>query len=130
MNLSEYFESNKGVGILATSDSSGLVDTAIYSRPHFLEGEGTLAFIMRDRLTHQNITSNPNACYMFIENGEGYKGVRIYLTKTKEEDDIEKIKSISRRDSKECSGNEDESRFLVYFQINKVRELIGDKIKE
>ena len=46
--LQEYFESTKGVGVLATADSNGKVDAAIYSSPHFLE-EGTLAFIMRDR---------------------------------------------------------------------------------
>ena len=108
MNLPDYFEMNRGIGILATSNSSGTVDTAIYSRPHFLEGEDTLAFIMRDRLGHQNITSNPHACYMFIEEGEDYKGLRIYLTKIKEENEPEKIRSISRRNSNESSGNDDE----------------------
>ena len=29
--------------------------------------DGTLAFIMRDRLTHQNITENPHAAYLFVE---------------------------------------------------------------
>jgi hypothetical protein len=44
-HLKAYFENTEGSGILATADSSGKVDAAIYSRPHFLE-EGTLAFIM------------------------------------------------------------------------------------
>ena len=34
MELKEYFESAKGVGILATADSKGHVDAAVYSRPH------------------------------------------------------------------------------------------------
>ena len=34
--LKAYFESTKGTGILATADSNGKVDAAIYSRPHFL----------------------------------------------------------------------------------------------
>jgi hypothetical protein len=42
-NLKEYFESTKGSGVLASADSSGKVDAAIYSRPHFVE-EGSLAF--------------------------------------------------------------------------------------
>ena len=130
MNLSEYFETNKGIGVLATSDSSGLVDAAIYSRPHFLEGEDTLAFIMRDKYSHQNVTSNPHACYIFIEKGEGYKGVRIYLTKIKEENDPEKIRSISRRHSNESLGNDGEKSYLVYFRIENVRSLVGDKIME
>jgi hypothetical protein len=67
-NLKEYFESTKGSGVLATADSSGKVDAAIYSRPHFLE-EGTLAFIMRDRLTYNNLQSNPHATFLFLEEG-------------------------------------------------------------
>jgi len=129
MNQSDYFENTVGTGVLATADKNGNVDMAIYAKPHVMD-EQTLAFIMRDRLSHQNVTSNPHACYMFIEKSEGYEGIRIYLTKVREEDDPEKIKSISRRSSKECSGNQDEERFLVYFQVDKVRSLIGDKIKE
>ena len=58
MTLKEYFETNKGFGILATADDQGRTNAAVYSRPHFME-DGTVAFIMRDRLTHNNLTSNP-----------------------------------------------------------------------
>jgi hypothetical protein len=50
MDLKEYFDDTKGVGVLATADGEGKVDAAIYARPHFME-DGTLAVIMRDRLT-------------------------------------------------------------------------------
>lgn len=76
--LQEYFESTEGLGVLATADSSGKVDAAIYSRPHFLE-EGTMAFIMRDRLTHHNLQSNPSATFLFIEERAGYNGKRLFL---------------------------------------------------
>jgi hypothetical protein len=68
MDLKEYFNDTKGVGVLATSDAEGKVDAAIYARPHFME-DGTLAVIMRDRLTHHNLQSNPHATFLFIENG-------------------------------------------------------------
>lgn len=71
MELRAYFESKNGTGILSTADSSGHVDAAIYSRPHFLEGK--IAFIMRGRLSHKNLDSNPHAVYMFIEDGVGKK---------------------------------------------------------
>jgi hypothetical protein len=58
MKLKEYFAVTKGRGVLATSDSEGRVDAAVYARPHILDGE-TIAFIMADRLTHQNLQSNP-----------------------------------------------------------------------
>ena len=74
MELSKYFEEAKGSGILATADSEGKVDVAVYARPHFLD-DGSLAFIMRDRLSYQNLQSNPQAAYMFIEDKPGHCGV-------------------------------------------------------
>ena len=56
--LKDYFENTNGVGVMATADKEGKVNTAVYSRPHFLE-DGSVAFIMRDRLTHHNLQSNP-----------------------------------------------------------------------
>jgi len=37
MKLSEYFEKPQGIDALATTDASGQVNQAIYSRPHFLD---------------------------------------------------------------------------------------------
>lgn len=56
--LKEYFENTKGIGVIATAEREGKANAAVYSRPHFLE-EGSLAFIMRDRLTHHNLKSTP-----------------------------------------------------------------------
>ncbi len=120
-NLQEYFESAKGLGVLATADSNGKVDAAVYSRPHFLE-EGTLAFIMRDRLTHHNLQSNPSATYLFIEEGTGYKGKRLFLNKAREENNPELIKKIKRR---KYADDMEESTFLVYFTLDKELPLIG-----
>jgi hypothetical protein len=120
-DLKAYFENTKGTGVLATADSSGLVDAAIYSRPHFLE-EGTLAFVMRDRLTHHNLQSNPHATFLFLEEGHGYKGRRLYLKKVREEDNPELIKKIKHR---KYSDQDEEIRFLVYFALEKELPLIG-----
>jgi len=121
MELKSYFESTDGTGVLSTADSNGNVDAAIYSRPHFLENK--VAFIMRDRLTHKNLESNPHAVYLFIENGPGYKGKRIYLTKVKEEKNSERIASLKRRQK---DSNPDEDKFLVFFEFNRERPLVGD----
>jgi len=121
MELKSYFESTYGTGILSTADSNGNVDAAIYSRPLFLEDK--IAFIMRDRLTHKNLESNPHAVYMFIEDGPGYKGKRIYLTKVKEEKNPERIASLKRRKK---DSNPDEDKFLVFFEFNSERPLVGD----
>jgi hypothetical protein len=125
MNLSDYFETTQGTGILATSNSAGQVDIAIYSRPH-VTNEDTVAFIMRQRLTHENLHSNPHAAYMFIEKGTGYKGKRLYLTKLREETDPALIDSLRRKDGKH-KAKSDEKSFLVYFHIDRIRPLVGDK---
>jgi hypothetical protein len=86
MTLKEYLNNVSGKGILATADSEGRVDAAIYSKPHILE-DGTLAFIMRDHLTHHNVGSNPYATYLFIEEGHHYKGIRLFIKKVREDTD-------------------------------------------
>lgn len=125
MNLSDYFETTQGTGILATSNSTGQVDIAIYSRPHVTD-EDTVAFIMRPRLTHENLQSNPHAAYMFIEKTEGYNGRRLYLNKLREETDPALIDSLRRKERK-ADSKTDEKSFLVYFHVDRIRPLVGDK---
>lgn len=121
MELKEYFESTKGIGVLSTADKDGKVNAAIYARPHFLE-DGSIAFIMRDRLTHHNIQSNPDAAYLFVEDGPGYKGKRLYLTKIREEQDSALIESLRRRS---YADDKEKMRFLVVFRLNETLPLIG-----
>ncbi|MCB2228649.1 MAG: pyridoxamine 5'-phosphate oxidase family protein [Desulfarculaceae bacterium] len=120
MELEQYFESAKGMGVLATADGEGKVDAAVYSRPHFL-GPDTVAFIMPDRLTHHNLQSNPHAAYLFAEEGSQRKGQRLMLTKLREETDQAKIAELRRSHH----GGEGEPRYLVVFKIDKVLPLIG-----
>jgi len=122
--LEKYFENSKGVGVLATADRSGKVNAAVYARPHFME-DGTLAVIMRDRLTHANIQANPHAAYLFMEEGPGYRGKRLYLTKLREEENSPLIEALVRRVYLADRERRKESRFLVYFKIDKVLPLIG-----
>lgn len=121
MNLKEYFENTKGRGVLATADRDGKVDAAVYARPHFMEDD-TIAMIMRDRLTHHNLQTNAHAAYLFHEDGPGYKGKRLFLTKLREEQDTELMKSLRRR---QYIDEKDEARFVVFFQIDKELPLIG-----
>jgi hypothetical protein len=77
---------------------------------------------MRDRLTHHNLESNPHATFLFKEDGPGYKGVRLFLTKIKEEENTELLASLRRRQRVE---DDDASRFLVFFSLDKSLPLIG-----
>ena len=122
MELREYFEKTEGRAILATADGNGKVDAAVYARPHFME-DGTIALILRDRLTHHNLQSNSHACYLFMEKGPGYKGKRLFLTKVREEQDTELLQSVRRR---QYLNEKDEAKFLVFFKVDKELPLVGD----
>jgi len=127
MKVSEYFEKKEGLGVIATADSKGKMTIAVYAKPHFIT-EKTVAFIMADRLTHKNLESNPHAAYLFMEPGGKYVGKRLYLRKTKEEKDPDLIDKIRRKES--CPVYEayrKEIKYVVYFRVDKVLPLIGDK---
>ena len=125
MNLKEYFNTAQGTGIMATASTDGKVDAAVYSRPHVMENPETLAFIMRDRLIHSLLQSNNNATYVFLEDGPGYQGVRLFLKKTGEEENPELVAQMTRR---HLSPEEDAAKgpkFIVYFAVEKILPLIG-----
>ena len=123
MNLETYFAEKQGVGVLSTADAKGIVNSAIYARPH-PEGTDTIKFIMRDKRTRANLLENVKANYLFLEHERGYKGIRMYLTKVAEEEDREAIQAMSRRPAIEKGG--EEARFLVTFKFDKVIALVGD----
>ena len=124
MNLRDYFSGSKGRGILATGNAEGVVDTAIYSRPHVMDKD-TVAFIMRDRLSHKNLQENGHANYMYLESGAGYNGIRLFLTKCDETQDHGLIQSMTRRHLRPEEDKAKGKKFLVYFKVDKVLNLIG-----
>jgi hypothetical protein len=124
MSLSSYFENTRGTGVLSTADGEGRVDSAIYSRPHIMD-DGSVAVIMRDRLSHANLQTNPHAAYMFIEDGPGYKGKRLFLSKLREERETDLLYQLKRKERSETEEEGRGPKFLVFFQIDKELPLIG-----
>lgn len=125
MSLREYFAQAKGTGVLATANDKGQVDAAIYARPHVIDEE-TVAFIMRERLSHENLKTNPQAAYLFVEEGPGYKGKRLYLIKRQEETNQELIEKLRRRTPGAIDPRDDGNKYLVFFHIDRERPLVGD----
>jgi len=126
MQLKDYFDGAQGVGVLATADAQGKVNLAIYARPHFNgSSEDELAFLMRERLSYQNVQENPHAAYLFLEQGEGYVGRRLFLTKTREEADPERIRQMRRRALPPECDQDDTDVHVVHFRIDGVRPLVG-----
>lgn len=124
MDLKKYFDTASGTGILATASQTGEVNGAIYSKPR-IQDDGTAAFIMRERLTHKYIQDNHRAAYIFIEDGPDYRGIRLYLTRIREDQDPELMAAMTRR---HLTPEEDKARgpkFIVYFRVEKILQLIG-----
>lgn len=129
MDLNEYFAHQRGTGILATADEQGRVDAAVYARPHVMQ-DGSLAMIMRDRLTHKNLQENPYAAYLFLEDAPGHQGIRLFLKKIREDANPELIQSMTRRSLTAAEDKAKGPKFLVYFQVEKVLRLIGGEEPE
>jgi len=85
--------------------------------------DGSMALVMRDRLSHANLQSNPHAVYLFKEDSPGYKGKRLFITMVKEEKNTELLESLRRR---KTAYEDDTDRFLVYFKIDEEVPLVGD----
>lgn len=124
MNLEKYFSEITGLGVIATANNKGEVNTAVYAKPHLLN-DHTIALIMRDRLTRKNLQSNPLANYMFIEDQQGFHGVRLSLRMQDESTDSELIALLSRRESSASPVSEEETRYLVTFKVEKALTLVG-----
>ena len=128
MNLANYFDKVKGFGILATADSKGNVNAAAISKPVMID-EDTAAFIMAGHLTHKNLKSNPHAAYYFIEKSDKYDGVRLYLTKIKESQDMTIIEEIRKKRYPIFTIKyNNESRYVVYFKVDKALPLVADGV--
>jgi hypothetical protein len=104
MDLKEYFESTEGFGVLSTADENGKVNAAVYTKPHVID-DARVAFIMGDKLTHANTQKNPQAMFLFREEGPGYEGKRLYLKKESETDDADLIKKTCVTEYPKASAN-------------------------
>jgi hypothetical protein len=124
MSLKDYFENGRGTGILSTADGEGRVNSAIYARPHVME-DGSIAFVMAERLSRHNLQSNPHAAYLFIEEGGGFRGKRLALTKLSESDDRELIERLRRRTYSPADEKRIGELRLVLFKLDAERPLIG-----
>ncbi len=125
MDLAHYFNTAEGVGVLATSDQQGWVDMALYVKPHVIE-DNTVAFVMKERLSHKNLKTNLHAAYLFMEQAPGYKGVRLYLTLLREETNQALVDSLHKQQPMMYPDADDSSKYVVFFHVDRIRPLVGD----
>ncbi len=125
-SLQEYFGKASGTGVLATADTAGRVDAAVYSKP-YMPDEEHVAFIMSETRSYDNIEANPFAVYLFTESAEENKGRRLYLKKVKEEKDQKQISDIMKQlYSPGEQKYQAQAKSLVFFKVDEVRPLHGE----
>jgi hypothetical protein len=122
MELSEYFANIHGHGVLATANEKGKVNAAVYSKPYFTD-EHTAVFIMAEQLSYENLKTNPEAVYLFIDSTVEWTGKRLYLKKLKEEKDDRLLAEICQKC--DYSHYDVGDRHVTYFEIEKVLPLLG-----
>ena len=118
-----YFDQKNGRGFLATADSSGSVNIAVYSRPHVLE-DGRWAFIVANHRSLKFLKENPKAAFAF--ESEYLQGFRFYLDMSDllEEGQLyEKVISESRK-PKELGDDSDS--VVAVFTLIETRPLVGN----
>jgi hypothetical protein len=129
MDLVAYFNGVEGTGVLATSNSSGRVNMAIYTKPHVIDPT-TVAFVMKERLSHRNLTTNHHAAYLFMERRPGYHGLRLALTMLREEINHSLVEAMRQKQPVMFPAADDSSKFVVIFQVDQIRPLVGDYQEE
>ena len=123
MKLTKNLEPG-GIGIMATAGIDGAVNTAVYSRPHVAE-DGTAAWGMSEGRTYRNVRGNPNASYLYIYPGGGYRGVRLTLRRKEIQNSGNNLEMIRAR-TRESSGEEAATavKYVTFFEILEERPLV------
>ena len=123
MNISEIFN-QEGTGVIATSAADGIVNTAIYARPHIID-EKHVAWGMTEGRTHNNVVQNPHGAYIFIIQGPGYRGVRLGLKLQKIEESGSLLDSIKASTEKIVNPQAAQAvKYAAYFEIIEIRPLV------
>jgi hypothetical protein len=123
MKLAELFPA-AGKGVIATASAAGVVNTAVYARPHVIDDE-TLAWGMTDGRSYRNLKENPHASYLYMAPVSGFSGWRLNLELKEIEDSGDMLEKI-RKSTSEIVGPEAGMmiRHVGYFRVTEVRPLI------
>ena len=61
------------------------------------------------------------------QQGEGYAGKRLVLTKLREETNTSVVEMFRKKQPVICAAGDDSNKYLVHFQVDDIRPLVGDK---
>jgi hypothetical protein len=123
VKLAELFPEG-GRGVIATADTVGVVNTAIYATPHIIDEE-TLAWGMTEGRTYGNLRSNPRAAYLYMAPSRGFSGWRLTLELKEFKDDGDLLEKIRENTAKLVSSQAGAAvKHVAYFKVVEVRPLV------
>lgn len=123
MQLAELFPEG-GRGVIATSSAGGAVNTALYAKPHIVDGE-TLAWGMTDGRSYRNLTQNPHASYLYMAPVRGFSGWRLSLELQEIRTEGELLETIRKSTSQIVGPDAGEAvKYVGFFKVTEVRALV------
>ena len=123
MKIHDMFPAG-GRGVIATSDSSGNVNTAVYAKPHIVD-EKTVAWGVTEGRTWACVKENPHASYLYMNPGPGYSGVRLKLSLKEFLEGGDMLETVKKHTAEIVSPAVAEAvTHVAYFTVKEIRPLI------
>lgn len=124
----EMFNRDTRIGALATANSNGDVNAAVFGSPRMID-EDTIIMAIGDNRSFEYLQENPKASFIVIEPGQSpatWKGIRLYL----EVDTFERYGEVLdsfRENIRKVAGNRsaDAIKAAIRFKVVDVRPLIA-----
>ncbi|KAF0185798.1 MAG: hypothetical protein FD164_59 [Nitrospirae bacterium] len=114
----------EGFGVFSTSGRDGLVNAAVYARPHIVD-ESTVAWGMTDGRTFANIRENPHASFTFRMGSHGYSGARLTLKLLYIEDEGQMLAAVREKTASIVSPAAALGvRHVAFFTVVEIRTLV------
>ena len=124
----EMFNRKTRIGPLATADTSGAVNAAVFGSPRMID-EDTVVMAIGDNRSYQYLQSNPNAAFIVIEPGDApmtWKGARLYLEVDAMDRYGELVDSF-RENIRRLAGDQSANAIVaaIRFKVTDVRPLMA-----
>lgn len=124
----EMFNRENRIGVLATADSNGDVNAAVFGSPRMID-EDTVIMAIGENRSFKNLQENPKASFIVVEPGQtptSWKGVRLYL----EVDSFERYGEVLdsfRENIRKVAGDSsaDAIQAAIRFKVVDIRPLIA-----
>lgn len=126
-DLMAQFNDPTRLGTLATADSNGKPDNAVFSALQMVD-ENTVKFAIGDNRSYANLKQNPQATFIFFHpdaNPYNWKGARIYLKMeqaVEEGEEFNGMVAMVRQMAGDDAANH--VKAVITFNIEEVRPLI------